>query len=286
MNNKIISIILCVIILPILFLPVPVFAENNTDTMTNKIEIFDYAELFSEAEEEDILNHIKNLSYTSYGMDVVVLTAEEYTGTIVTYTDDFYDYNGFGKDGILFFVNNDEVYINTTGYSIIAINDEEIDKIIDTGWPAFLEYDFVNCIKNMSSDAADYIDTAYNNGYTDSTIDTDIVVPKVPLWKKILSAIIPTFLSIIFSGIAVAIVLVVLNVKHNAISKAKNAKEYFKNNFKINKSNTRFITTREKVYHDYYRPSSSSSSGGRSHSSGSSHRSSSGRSHGGGGRHR
>ena len=287
MKNKFLSFIMFAMILPTMLFAVPVSAETYETPTNHAIEIFDYAELFSETQEEEIVNHIKGLSYADYGIDVVVLTSEEYTGTIETYTDDFYDYNGFGKDGILFFVNNDEVYINTVGYSIVAINDEEIDEIINAGWNAFLDYDFVNCIKYMSTDAANYIDIAYNNGYTDSEIDTDVVVPQVPIWKKLLTALIPTFLSLMFSGIATAIVLLILNIKHNSISKAKNAKEYFKNNFKINGSNTRFITTNERVYHGYYRPSSSSSSGGsRSHSSGSSHRSSSGRSHGGGGRHR
>jgi uncharacterized protein len=271
-------------ILSAIFFSTPVFADTE-DNKTNTIEIFDYAELFSEEEEKDIVNHIEDLSYSNYGIDVVVLTAKEYNGTIVTYTDDFYDNNNFGKDGILFFVNNDEVYINTTGYSIVAINDKEIQEIIDSGWNSFIDYDFVNCIKILSTNAANYIDIAYDNGYTDSSIDTDVVVPQVPIGEKVITAIVPTFMSIIFSGIVVTIVLAILNVKHNSVSKVKNANVYLKNDFTVNNSNTRFITTHQNVYRNYYRPSSSSS-GGRSHSSGSHHRSSSGRSHGGGGRRR
>lgn len=278
MRNKIVSFIFCIIILPTIFLPISVFAENE-----GKVEIFDYAELFSEKEEEEIVNHINSLSYSNYNMDIIVLTADQWTGTIEEYTDNFYDDNGFGKDGILFFINNDEVYINTVGYSIIAINDEEIDKIIDSGWAAFTNYDFINCIKYMTTEAANYIDIAYANGYDDPNIDTDITVQEAPIGDKITKAIVPSFASIFLSAIVAAIVLMVLNIKHDSVSKTESAKKYIGNSFAVNQSNTRFINTYEYVHHNFYRPSNSSTGG---HSSGSSHRSSSGRSHGGGGRHR
>lgn len=279
MKNKLILLLLSVMILPYMILPV--FAD---ETLKSTFAMYDNANLFSDTEETEIMDYIKSLYFDDIGMDVVVLTSEDYDNDITTYTDDFYDYNGFKKDGILFFINNDDVYINTSGFSIIAINDYEIETILDAGWNEFLEYDFVNCTKKMANKASYYVEIAYENGYSDSNIDTNITFPEPSIGEKLKTAFWPSLTSIFFSIITAIVIGVCCVIKHNHTSPKPNNDKYMNNTFSITNTNTRYITTQHKVHHDYYRPKSSSSGGG--HSSGSSHRSSSGRSHGGGGRSR
>ena len=290
MLKKFSAFLLCFFVLASVFSPINVFAE------TSKIDIIDNANFFTESEEKALEDYIKSLIYDDLGMDVVVLTEPFDPEDEVVYTDDYYDENGYGKDGILFFVSNGVYYVNTVGYSITAISDDEVEDILDAGWDGFEDYNFYDCIYDMIGEAGYYIEYAYNGGYVDDKQDTDIepVAPHVPnvpsKSEQIIKAIIPTLGSILISLLITGITVVVLLLKHKGISKAESAKTYLKNNFHVTNMNTRYMGTRETVQRDYYKPSSSSSSGSSSrsssHRSGSSHRSSSGRSHGGGGRRR
>ena len=291
MLKKFLALLLCTLVLTSVFAPLNVFAE------TSRIDIIDNADFFTESEEEALEDYIKSLIYDDLGMDVVVLTEPFDPDNEVVYTDDFYDNNGYGKDGILFFVSNGVCYVNTSGYAITAISDSEIDSIIDAGWDGFENYDFYDCVYDMIGKAGYYVEYAYNSGYVDDKQDTDIVpvaphVPNTPSTsQRLVKALIPTLGSIVASLLITGITVLVLFLKHKGISKAENAKTYLNNNFKVRNMNTRYVGSRETVQRDYYKPSSSSSSSGSrsrssSHSSGSSHRSSSGRSHGGGGRRR
>lgn len=269
------KILLCFLLFVGLFTPVTINADVSS---TGKIDIIDDADFLTSVQEEELRERIKCTILTELKMDVVVLTSNTTPTNVVSYTDDYYDYNGYGKDGILFFVTDEKVYINTIGYAIIAINDEEIESILDAGWNEFLDYDYFNCLVNMVYRADDLVNIAYNNGYKDSRIDTDIK----PLGTTFMSAIIPDIKSIMFSlGVTLVIMLIVF-AKHNSVTTTEKASKYIDGIFDVTRKNKRYIGTRKSVSHNYY--SSSSSSGG--HSSGSSHTSSSGRSHGGGGRSR
>jgi uncharacterized protein len=301
MSKKCSIFVLCLILFINIFSSMNVFAQEITESNC-KIDIHDNADFFTNDEEEALENYINSLCYNELEMDVVVLTELFDPKEEVRYTDDFYDENGYGPDGILFFVSENVFYVNTSGYSIVSISDYEIEQILNAGQSGFDDYDFYDCVHSMIGKAAQYIDTAYNNGYVDDEIDTNIIPaaphkpnlqPEEPFAKKLLTATIPTLGSIFVSIIITAIVAIALVIKHKGISKATNAKEYLaQNSYQVTNKYERYIGSRETVQKDFYKPSSSSSGGSSSrssnsgHRSGSSHRSSSGRSHGGGGRRR
>lgn len=295
MNKRIFTMCLSIMMLLTLFTPLTVFANSST----GRLDIIDNADFFTSEQEEELEDYIDSLYYSKLNMDVVVLTEPFDPADEVSYSDDYYDNNGYGKDGILFFVSDGVCYLSTIGYSQVAINDEEIDAVIDAGWDEFEVYDFYGCVYDMVGKASEYIEFAYENGYVDYKVDTDIVPEvehvhnapaEVPMGEKLLKACIPTIPSVLLSIAITAIVLLILVMKHKRTSHTLNAKAYLSDNFHVTNMNTRYMGTRETVQRDYYKPSSSSSSGSSSrsssHRSGSSHRSSSGRSHGGGGRRR
>ena len=267
--------LLCLLLLIGLFAPVSINANENS---VGKIDIIDDADFLTDVQESDLKKQIENSIFSELEMDVVVLTSDTTPNDVVTYTDDYYDYNGYGKDGILFFVTEEQCYINTIGFSIIALSDDDIETVLDAGWDEFLDYDFYNCIVDMVDRADAFVYTAYNNGYRDDSIDTNIVGKDLTL----MFFLIPNFKSIMFSlGVTLVIMLIVF-AKHNSVTTTEKASKYIDGIFDVTRKNKRYIGTRKSVSHNYY--GSSSSSGG--HSSGSSHTSSSGRSHGGGGRSR
>lgn len=275
----------------IIFTMCPAASANAS---TGKIDIYDNADFFTESEEQELKSYIETMFFDDINMDIVVLTEPFDPTDEVKYTDNFYDSNGYGDDGILFFVSENIYYINTVGYGIIAISDSEVESILDDGYPGFKNYDFYECVHSMITSANSYVKYAYDNGYVDSGIDTD-VVPVVPHKQNnqpdsnikpkpnLFSAFLPNQQNFGTAATLTIIIIALLFFVHKKTSSEQNAKVYLTQNFEITKMNQTYLGTRETVQHNYYKPNTSSSGG---HSSGSSHRSSSGRSHGGGGRSR
>ncbi|MCI8309580.1 MAG: TPM domain-containing protein [Clostridia bacterium] len=101
-------------------------------------KIYDFAELFSEEEEKELLKKVTKFIKKNK-MDMVIVTIDENNKqTAQIYADDFYDYNYFGigtnHDGILFLIDMDtrEVYISTTGKAIQVYTDRYIDRMLDS----------------------------------------------------------------------------------------------------------------------------------------------------------
>lgn len=96
-----------------------------------------------ESKLEDMLSQVRD----QWQIDVVVVTAGSLDGkTARAYADDFYDYGGYGEDGILLLVNMQarEYWISTSG-DCIGIEDEISDSFamyLSTGdyYDAFTDF--------------------------------------------------------------------------------------------------------------------------------------------------
>ena len=122
--------LLVAVVACILFVPKEILANSyNPET------VFDYADLLTEEEEED-LRYLSE-EFEQYDMSVIFLTTSNAEGhTSRTYSDDFYDDNNFKPDGVLFLIDMDnrEIYVNTVGVGIDIIDDDEIEEILDAGY--------------------------------------------------------------------------------------------------------------------------------------------------------
>jgi len=114
--------LLCAMIL-VLALALPVYAAENVTRLA------DNADLLTDAEEQELLAELDSIS-ENHDMDVVVVTIDDLYGENITATaDDYYDYHGFGVDGVLLMVSeyDREWAISTAGYGITAFTDAGID---------------------------------------------------------------------------------------------------------------------------------------------------------------
>lgn len=134
-KNKVISLIVSVfLIFSVCLVPNFLsFADNWKDYRSirtipdNRISerIIDEADLLTD-EEESILTKRVNDIYARYNYDVVIVTTYSLEGyTATEYADDFYDYNGFSKNGILFLLSTEyrDWAISTAGDGISAFTD-------------------------------------------------------------------------------------------------------------------------------------------------------------------
>ena len=105
MKHKVICLILCLLLFPSLFLSVG--AEQQY--------VIDNADLMSSSEEAALDEKAQALRQ-EYGMDVVILTVDSLDGKRPQeYADDYYDYNGYADNGVLFLLSMEERdwYIST-----------------------------------------------------------------------------------------------------------------------------------------------------------------------------
>ena len=120
-----------------LFFLVPnVYASSIPEVDEDK-KIYDFADLFSEEEEEEIFDFIDDY-IDEYDIDMVVVTIDENdVGSSEEYADDFFDYNDFGigknRNGILYLIDMDnrEIFVSTSGNAIYRYNDDVVDLILD-----------------------------------------------------------------------------------------------------------------------------------------------------------
>lgn len=117
--------ILCLTLICLL-LTLPVFASAATDPL-----VVDNAQLLSGEEYAQLTQTLEEVSQTLQ-MDVVVLTVPSLDGkSPMTYADDYYDYHGYGPDGVLLLVCMAERqwWISTSGSAIDALSDADLDSI-------------------------------------------------------------------------------------------------------------------------------------------------------------
>ena len=244
--------------------------------------VVDNGELLTADEEAklcDLLAQVGNV----HGIDIVVLTTDSLDGkSAMTYADDFYDYNGYGDDGVLLLVSMSERewWVSTAGKCIPAIDSYSIERSILTDLSVGHYYDaftaFAECCDRLmmaaGSDSFPEKDD-YNSDYDPGDdYDYDYTEEKPSLIQGL-------GICLVIGIVAGGIVVLIMMSQLKSVRSQPGASSYVKpGSLRLSVSRDLFLyqnTTRRP------KPKDNGSSGGRS--SGGVHRSSSGRSHGGGG---
>ena len=104
----------------------PVFAQNEMAAY-----VVDDAELLTDSEESSLNETLKEIS-NRQNCQVVVVTTNSLDGkSTEAYADDYYDYNGYGEDGIVLLVSMEDrdYWMSTHGFAIRAFTDAGIEYI-------------------------------------------------------------------------------------------------------------------------------------------------------------
>jgi len=128
------------------------------------ISVVDDADLLTDAQETALsarLNGIRD----AYGTDVVVVTTDSTNGkSPMAYADDYYDYNGYGADGVLLLISMEDRdwWISTSGMCIDAINDSDIEYIGDLMVSDLSNGDYAAAFDVFADECEYYINGAIN----------------------------------------------------------------------------------------------------------------------------
>lgn len=237
-------------------------------------KVYDFAELLTPSEEEQIYNRVQKF-INKTNLDLAVVTINDNNKfSAMEYADDFYDYNDFGTDseysGVLFLVDMDtrEIYMSTTGKAISMYNDYRIDMILDAIYQDFSNENYLNGITKFVAIIENY-DTIGLPSNKDSKY---AINNEGEVYRKF-----PWFIVFGIPSVITAIVIGILISKNKLVRVATSSREYLdKDSLQIKTVSDRLVSTNTIAVP---RSSGSSSGGGGS----SRHSGSSGRSHGGGG---
>lgn len=145
----------------IMFAMLTIFILNPIIVKADGLKVFDEANLLT-ADDISTLDNDANTLGNKYNMDIVIVTIDDAEGKDSReFADDYYDYNGFKADGILFLIDmdNSEVYISTSGQAIKYITDERNEKILDTVFDSGIgDGDYYNSIKGFLSSTQQYLE--------------------------------------------------------------------------------------------------------------------------------
>ena len=110
-----------------------VTVENNTPASNQKF-VIDDAGLLTDTEISTLNQKIGEIIEV-YDYQVVIHTCNSFYGkTAMEYADDYYDYNGYKDDGMIFVINMDtrDYWTSTKGFGITAFTDYGLEQIHET----------------------------------------------------------------------------------------------------------------------------------------------------------
>ncbi len=238
-------------------------ADRNAIMSTPSVDatekVYDFADLFTDSEEEKLYNEARTF-IDKYNMDFAIVTIDENDkSSEVAYADDFYDYNDFSSNGLLFLIDMDnrQIYMSTSGTAIGMYNDNRIEYLMDKVYQYMTDKEYYEGTSKYISLLSSLAEKGYPSS-SESFVSNGTVL----------------LYSLIASFVVTLIVMIVLVLKNKLVRKANEAKAYLiDDSVKVNVVEERLVsthTTKTKI---------ETSSGGGS----STHSGSSGISHGGGG---
>ncbi len=242
-------------------------------TLNGKPAVVDGAEYFTPEEEESFAEQLVKLS-DQYNMDLLIVTELDTGGkSLRDFADDYFDYNGYGRDeerhGVLMLLTYSDIWISTSGISIRYLTDGRIDKIINQHMvPAFKKNE------SFADMAQAYIDAL--TGYLEAGIPSD----QKNVAERVRSLTLMNVLAAIIGALGAGVAFFFLNLgryRKRKMAPVYNLTELATPSFTVFED---IVTGTHITSRRIPRSDSSSSS---SDSTSTTHTSSSGRTHGGGG---
>lgn len=142
---------------------------------THPARVVDEADLLTDGEENDLAAQLDEIS-ERLQFDVAVVTVNSTNGQdIIDFTDDYYDYNGYGLgedyDGAMLMIDMGarEFYISTCGYGITALGDDELSYISDQFLNGLSDGDYYDAFCTFASLCDDFV-TAESGGSVSASV--------------------------------------------------------------------------------------------------------------------
>lgn len=141
-----------------LTMAMPVMAEDSSD------RVVDEADVLTDSEEKKLKKLVDEISERQE-FDIVILTLDNLGGkNAVDYADDYFDYNGYRYDGIIFLISMDERdwVLSACGYGIEAFTDAGRNYISDQFIDDLKDGNYYDAFYTFAELCDDFINQADN----------------------------------------------------------------------------------------------------------------------------
>ena len=148
------TLLLCILMVFCLVLPVSAAEPDR---------VVDMAGLLTQDEISYLSETLEGIR-DEWGMDVVIVTTDDLQGYDATsYADDYYDYNGYGEDGILLLVSMAERQwaVSTAGYGIDVFTDAGIDYMAEQFLPDLSSGNYGDAFETFTELCDEFLYQAY-----------------------------------------------------------------------------------------------------------------------------
>ncbi len=234
--------------------------------------VVDDAGLLSRYEEEELTDILADIRH-DHGVDVVIVTVNYLNGKSPrSFADDYYDYNGYAKDGMLLLVSMEasDWYVSTTGYCITAVTDAGLDYMSERFVPYMSDGDFYSAFVTFTDLCDEFLTKAESGDPYD--------IHNLP--KEPFAIVFALAVSLVLGFVVALVSTLIMKGKLKTVRSKYTANDYLKEgSFDLTRSDDLFLYRDLKCV-----PRPKADDNGDSFGGGSStHFSSSGVSHGGGG---
>ncbi len=132
----------------------------------NSDKVVDNAGILTDSEEQKLEEKMLGI-VDKYGYDIAVVTVNSTDGkSMMAYADDYYDYNGYGENGLMLLYNNgtNEAYITTDGKGIKAFSDKGISALGKEVRPFLDSGNYYRAFESFAEASEMYIDKYKTTG--------------------------------------------------------------------------------------------------------------------------
>lgn len=193
----------------------------STPAIDASEKIYDFAELFSASEEEQLYKSVKHF-IDSTNIDYVIVTTSKNTKeTSKDYSKDFYNYNDFRYDGIILLIDRDKkgIYMSTFGRAMELFSDTRMEPILKNVFSLTKEKKFYAAAKSFTTSISEIVKIG--------AIPKNDEIVKVESDGKVkVSKDVHILRIVLFSGVGSIIILGILILCSRNVIKATYANNY------------------------------------------------------------
>lgn len=203
-------------------------------------KIYDFADLLSASEEETLYKNVKHF-IDSTNIDYVIVTiSKNNKDSSKNYARDFYNYNDFKDDGIIFLIDRDNkgIYMTTSGRAVELFPDSRMEPILKNAFNLTKEKKFYEACKSFTTSISEFVQIG--------VISDDGEVVKVGKDGTVKVSRDYHLLEIsLFALVGTAIIIGILILNSRMVRKATSARDFLnKDTMKIIDISEMFLGTR------------------------------------------
>ena len=190
----------------------------NTPAINSNEKVYDFAELLSSTEEDNLYKQIKSF-VDGTELDFAVVTIKENNkGSAQTYAHDFYDFNYFAGNGLLFLIDMDTrtIYMVTKGSAVDLFPNSRMEPILGNVYKKVSDGKYYDACSTFLTSISAFVDIGEVQADEDVVVNEDGTISKDLHIGEVL----------IFALVGTVVVILIMIGMNRMVNKATSSREF------------------------------------------------------------